>query len=158
MDNFLNYITKPLNPEHVDRWFRVNNIITEKLELYYDFTVSLYYLINKTYLGGDNENDIKTETQIIMSKEDNQDHFKWCWNKNLENFKKENIIFEDKGEHYDYFMDLFNEIFYDKKTQITKESVDSFFNDMFNREKVYTQVDLDLIYNLYKSLDKNIVL
>ena len=30
MENFFNYITKPLTPEDVDIWFRANNIIPEK--------------------------------------------------------------------------------------------------------------------------------
>jgi hypothetical protein len=34
-NNFFNYITKNLDPEEVDIWFRVNNIIPEKMELYY---------------------------------------------------------------------------------------------------------------------------
>jgi len=50
MDNFLNYITKNLDPEEVDIWFRVNNIIPEKMELYYDLSYSLFLLIKNTYL------------------------------------------------------------------------------------------------------------
>jgi hypothetical protein len=155
MDNFFNYITKPLNPEHVDRWFRVNNIIPEKLELYYDFSLSLYYLVSTTYLGDD---DSFNDTKVKMSDKDNEDHFKWCWNKIISNFLKENITFNEEGEHFIYFKNLFEEIYYDKKSQIPRNSVEVFFNDIFNREKSYTQVDLDLIYNIYKSLDKNLTI
>ena len=90
MDNFLNYITKNLDPEQVDIWFRVNNIIPEKMELYYDLSYSLYLLIRTTYLGYD---DDFSETKVKMTPEDNQSHFDWCWNKTIENFKKENINF-----------------------------------------------------------------
>lgn len=51
MENFFNYITKPLNPEDVDIWFRANNIIPEKLELFSDFSHSLYLIVVETYLG-----------------------------------------------------------------------------------------------------------
>ena len=51
MDNFFNYITKNLEIEEVDIWFKANNIIPEKMELYYDLSYSLYLLIQKTYLG-----------------------------------------------------------------------------------------------------------
>jgi len=82
MENFFNYITKPVRPEDVDVWFRSNNIIPEKLELFYDFTYSLNMLILDTYLGS-NGND---ETKIVMSTDDIENHFKWCWNKTVENF------------------------------------------------------------------------
>ena len=45
MDNFFNYITKHLDSEEVDVWFKVNNIVPEKLELYYDLSHTLYLLI-----------------------------------------------------------------------------------------------------------------
>lgn len=155
MDNFLNYITKNLDPEEVDIWFKVNNIIPEKMELYYDLSHSLYILIKSTYLGNSESN---TETKVLMTQEDNIKHFEWCWNKTIENFVKENIIFENQGEHKEYFFSLFNEIYYSQSKEILRESIDVFFNDLFNREKPFTQVDLDLIYNIYKTLDKNLVL
>jgi len=155
MNNFLNYITKNLDPEQVDIWFRVNNIIPEKMELYYDLSYGLYLLIKSTYLGSDGES---AETKVQMSKEDNRNHFDWCWNKTIENFKKENILFEEKGEHYDYFLSLFDEIYYGQTKEEIRNSIDVFFNDLFRRDKPFTQVDLDLIYNIYKSLDKNLIL
>ena len=155
MDNFFNYITKNLDPEEVDIWFRVNNIIPEKMELYYDLSFSLFLLIKKTYLGDDQNN---TETKVQMTDEDNKKHFDWCWNKTLENFKKESIVFQNEGEHYDYFFSMFSELYYKQSKEAIRNSIDTFFNDLFNREKPFTQVDLDLIYNIYKTLDKNLLL
>ena len=155
MNNFLNYITKNLDPEQVDIWFRVNNIIPEKMELYYDLSYGLYLLIKSTYLGSDGES---VETKVQMSKEDNRNHFDWCWNKTIENFKKENIFFEEQGEHYNYFISLFDEIYYGQTKEEIRNSIDVFFNDLFRRDKPFTQVDLDLIYNIYKTLDKNLIL
>jgi hypothetical protein len=155
MDNFLNYITKHLDPEQVDIWFRVNNIIPEKMELYYELSYSLYLLISGTYLGSSDDN---TETKVKMDQSDNQKHFDWCWDKTINNFKKENIIFGDRGEHYDYFQTFFNDIFYNQDKLTIKNSIDVFFDDLFNRDKPFTQVDLDLIFNIYKTLDKNLIL
>ena len=155
MDNFLNYITKNLDPEQVDIWFRVNNIIPERMDLYYDLSYSLFLLIKTTYLGYDDE---YSETKVKMTNEDNQNHFDWCWDKIIENFRKENIKFNERGEHYDYFLNLFNEIYYTQNKDIIRNSIDAFFNDLFNRDKSFTQVDLDLVFNIYKSLDKNVVL
>jgi hypothetical protein len=154
MENFYNYISKHLEPDQVDIWFKINNIIPEKMELYYDFCHSLYLLIIQTYLG-DQEG---VETKVTMDDDDNEKHFLWCWKKNIENFKKENINFEMDGDHFDYFYSFFKEIFYNQSEPKIKKSIDIFFNDLFSRDKPFTQVDLDLVYNIYKSLDKNLVL
>jgi len=155
MDNFFNYITKNLEIEEVDIWFKANNIIPEKIELYYDLSYSLYLLIQKTYLGNVENNK---ETKVEMSEEDNTKHFNWCWNKTIKNFNKENIKFQNDGDHYDYFFSLFNELYYKQNKETIRNSIDVFFLDLFNREKPFTQVDLDLIYNIYKTLDKNLVM
>ena len=155
MENFYNYISKHLDPEEVDIWFRVNNIIPEKMELYYDFCHSLYLIITNTYLGEELESK---ETKVEMNDEDNVKHFLWCWKKNIENFKKESIDFESSGDHFEYFYSFFKEIFYDQKESKIKKSINVFFDDLFNRDKPFTQVDLDLVYNIYKSLDKNLIL
>lgn len=151
MENFFNYIAKPMDPEDVDIWFRVNNIIPEKLELYYDFSLSLYYLIIDTYLG-DEKNG---ETTVILSEEDNQKHFLWCWKKTIENFGREEIMFNDEGEHFEYFSSFFLDIFYNQKEKKIKESIGTFFKDLFDVKKPFTKSDLDLISSIYKSLDKN---
>ena len=153
MDNFLNYITKNLDPEEVDIWFRVNNIIPEKMELYYDLSYSLFLLIKTTYLGDESE---VGETTVKMNDVDNKKHFNWCWKKIIDNFERESISFDTEGDHYEYFFTLFNEIYYRQSKEAIRNSIDVFFNDLFNREKVFTQVDLDLIFNIYKTLDKNL--
>jgi len=151
MENFFNYIAKPMSPEDVDIWFRVNNIIPEKMDLYYDFSFSLYYLILDTYLGDEKSN----ETKVTITDEDNVKHFEWCWDKTIDNFKKEEITFNRKGEHYDYFLSFFVEIFYNQKENKIKDSIGKFFNDLFDRKKPFTKSDLDMVSSIYKSLDKN---
>jgi hypothetical protein len=152
MENFFNYISKPLLPEDVDVWFRVNNIIPEKLELYSDFTHSLNNLINSTYLG---ENDVN-ETKIVLSEDDDRNHFEWCWNKLIDNFNKETIIFDNRGEHFDYFESFFGETFYNQKDIKVKLSIGFFFTDLFNNEKSFTKSDLDMVTTIYKLLDKHL--
>ena len=151
MENFFNYIAKPMSPDDVDVWFRVNNIIPEKMDLYYDFSFSLYYLVLDTYLGDDKSN----ETKVTLSDNDKTKHFDWCWNKTIVNFKKEEITFNLKGDHYEYFLSFFTEIFYNQKESRIKDSIGTFFNDLFDRKKPFTKSDLDMISSIYKSLDKN---
>jgi hypothetical protein len=151
-NNFFNYITKQLNKEEVDIWFRTNNIIPEKMELYYDFCNSLYLKITETYLG-DSDNG---ETRIEMTEQDKENHFNWCWKKILQDFQKEEIIFEEDGDHYIYFKIFFEEIFYKQDDKKIRNSIDVFFRDVFDFEKTFTRSDLDMILEIYKSLDKNI--
>jgi hypothetical protein len=153
MENFFNYITKPLNPEDVDIWFRANNIIPEKLELFSDFSHSLYLVVVDTYLGEETD---PNETKITMSDEDNKKHFEWCWNKIIDNFKKEGITFTTKGEHYDYFEAFFNDIFYNQGNDKIRHSIENFFDDLFDTKKPFTKSDLDMISTIYKHLDKNL--
>jgi hypothetical protein len=153
MDNFLNYITKNLDPEQVDIWFRVNNIIPEKMDLYYDLSYSLYLLIKTTYLGYD---DDFNETKVRMTSEDNQNHFDWCWNKTIENFTKEKIYFKEKGNHYEYFWNFFFEAFYlinmDEKTIRIRE----YFYKLFDFRYRKSRSELDILTEVYKLMEQNL--
>jgi hypothetical protein len=155
MENFFNYVTKPLPPEDVDIWFKGNNIIPEKLELYSDFSHSLNLLIIDTYLG---EQPQSNETKITLTEEDNTKHFEWCWDKQIESFKKEDVSFDNRGEHFDYFKSFFDEIFYNQKEEKIRKSIESFFNDLFDMKKPFTKSDLDMVATIYKMLDKHMVL
>jgi hypothetical protein len=152
MENFFNYLSKNLDQDEVDIWFNANNIIPEKLELYYDFTISLYNLVMDTYLG----ENVDNETKITLSDEDNQKHFDWCWKKTVDNFSKEGLEFNQNGDHYDYFKSFFDEIYYKQDNKNMKDSIGKFFSDVFDREKPFTRSDVDMIYTIYKSLDKNL--
>ena len=88
MDNFFNYISKQLKQEDIEIWFNINNIIPEKMELYYDFSISIHKLILETYLGDD---DGFNETKVSMTEEDKNKHFDWCWDKTIDSFNLENI-------------------------------------------------------------------
>jgi hypothetical protein len=152
MENFFNYISKPLLPEDVDVWFRVNNMIPEKMELYADFSHSLNNLILETYLGENGNN----ETKIVLTEIDDKNHFKWCWDKVLTNFNQENIKFNKRGDHYEYFDSFFDETFYYQKDVNLKTSIGYFFTDLFNDKKVFTKSDLDMVTTIYKLLDKQL--
>jgi hypothetical protein len=153
MENFFNYISKPVHPDDVQVWLNINNIIPEKVDLYFDFTSSLYRLILNTYLG---EEDNSKESNIKLTEEDNTKHFDWCWKKTIENFNKENVKFYSKGEHYDHFKSFFDEVYYNQKEQKVKDQIGVFFEDLFDLKKPFTKSDIDMLTDLYKSLDKNL--
>ena len=153
MENFFNYISKPIPNEEVEIWFKINNIIPEKLELFYDFSQSLNLLINETYLG---EFETLRETKIRLSDDDNVKHFEWCFKKIVSNYEKEGIFFKKNGNHFDYFKSFFLEIFYNQKEEKIRKQIKSFFEDLFDLKKPFTKSDLDMLTDLYKSLDKNL--
>ena len=154
MKEFFNYITRPVSSDEVEVWFRANNIIFEKLELFSDFSLSLYEIMMDTYLGIDQDS---AETRISLTQEDNDNHFKWCWEKVLSNFEKEGITFIHMGEHFEYFQSFFTDTFYDKEDPRLRDSIGKFFNELFSPKLPFTSSDLDMVLTIYRLLDKNII-
>ena len=155
MENFYSWIMKPVNHDDVEVWFNVNNMIYEKRQLFSDFTFSLYHLINSTYLGDDLDNT--SETKLVLSQEDKLKHFDWCWKKTLDNFSKENIKFNVKGEHREYYEKFFMDLFYNAENKTISENIVKFFQELFDEEKMFTKSDLDMLTEIYKLLNKNIL-
>ena len=154
MDQFFNWISKPMNKEDVEIWNRANNIIPEYCDLFEDFSFSLYYLVTDTYLGfshGDNN-----MTKIGVNDEEKIKHFKWCWSKTIENFRKENIIFEFSKEDYDYFEAFYMEVFYDQTDDKVRDAVNSFLSELFNRKRIVTKSDMEMFTDLYKTLERSL--
>ena len=151
MENFFNWMSKPIPKDEVIIWFNVHNMNYEKIELYGDIFKSLNYIIIDTYMG-----DETNETRISLSKEDKELHFEWCWNKMLEDFRKENIIIKHGGEHKEYFKSFFFDTFYNQSEKNVKESIPNFLFEVFDVEKPFTKSDLDILTELYKLMEKNI--
>lgn len=150
MENFFEWMSKPIPEEEVRIWFNMHNMNYEMIELCGDFFVSLYSIINDTFLGNE-----ETETKIDMSDEDLIGHFEWCWKTNIENFKKENYKIKLEGPHKDYAKNFFIETFYRPKENNMKTAIPSFFKDVFNLDTPFAKSDLDLLTELYSLLIKN---
>ncbi len=155
MENFYSWMMKPVNHDDVEVWFNVNNMIYEKRQLFSDFTFGLHHLIKSTYLGDDTDN--KSETKLVLSQEEKISHFDWCWKKTLENFSKENVRFNLKGEHKEYYEKFFMDLFYNAENKTISENIDAFFEELFDEEKMFTKSDLDMLTEIYKLLNKNIL-
>ena len=145
-EEFLNYVTKQISPEHMRVWVKVNNINTEKIELFFDFINSLFYLIEETYLGD----------YVIITDEQKEGHFSWCWDKIIDNFKEENIHFKNKGEHYTYFFNFFYEGFYKNEVDEKVSKLKNFLDGLFKLHKVKTESELDMLIEMYRILENNL--
>ena len=154
MENFFNWISKPVPSDEVTIWFNVHNMIYERIELYGDIFKSLDYIIRDTYMG-DNIDDVK-ETKIIISQEDNKKHFEWCWDKTISDFEKENIFVSEVGEHKDYVESFYFDTFYVQPDQMVKDSIPKFLNQIFDMTQQFTKSDLDMLTEFYKMMEKNV--
>ena len=150
MENFFNWMTKPLPNEDIIIWFNIHNMTYEKIELYGDVFKSLNQIILDTYLG-----DTIFLTKIVLNDEDNLSHFEWCWKKTIDNFKKEDIHIKYEGEHKDYFKSFYMDTFYNQNEERIKESIPKFLMDIFDVGISYSKSDLDLLTELYKLIEKN---
>ena len=151
MENFFNWMSQPVPKEEVIVWFNIHNMSYEKIELYGDIFRTLYLIVNDTYLGND---DI--ETRISLSNKDNESHFYWCWDLTVKNFRKENILIKEEGQHKNYFKSFFLETYYDSSQKDIKIAIPNFLDDIFNLDKPFTKSDLDLLTEVYNLLEKNI--
>jgi hypothetical protein len=152
MENFFNWMSKTIPKDEVLIWFNTHNMSYEKIELYGDLFKSLNHIIINTYMG-----DTEGETKIYLSQEDKEKHFEWCWNKLLENFLAENIKINREGDHKEYFKEFFSDSFYNQQQDNVKMSIPKFLNDVFDVEKDFSKSDLDILTELYKLMEKNMI-
>ena len=151
MENFFNWMSKPIPQDEVVIWFNIHNMNYERIELYGDIFKSLNYVILDTYMGEETN-----ETKISLSQEDKESHFEWCWNKMFEDFRRENIIIKHGGEHKEYFKSFFFDTFYNQSERNVKDSIPNFLVEVFDVEKPFSKSDLDILTELYKLMEKNI--
>jgi len=156
LNKFFNWLTEPMKQDEVDAWYRANNITPELNILFKDFCFSLYYLVRDTYLG-DNDNGY-SETKIGLTEEQKMEHFKWCWDKTIENFKKENINFKIQIDTFNYFSAFFSEVFYNQKDDSIKEGLEDFFKQLFDRKRIISKSDIEMYTDLYKTLERSLML
>ena len=144
----LSYITTPMSSESIKVLYMAHNIRYEKCQLYNDFIHSLIILIFDTYLGDD-----------IMSEDDQRNHFKWCWNKNVENFKKEGIYLES-FKLSRYFLDFMLEVYYPVKNKSENKFIHSnilnLWTYIFDYTSKKTKSDMDTLIEVYKLFNQAI--
>ena len=154
MGRFFDWLAKPMNQEDITAWYLANNITPELTELFRDFCISFLNLLNETYLGDDfNENK---ETKVGMTNQQKRDHFKWCWDKTLENFQKENINFNFKENDSEFFENFFFDVFYNQQDIKIKESINLFFKQIFDNKYKKTKSDIEIFTDIYKVLERSL--
>jgi len=151
MENFFEWMSKPISKEDVIVWFNVNNMYYDKINLFGDIFKSLNHIVQDTYMGDD-----ISETKIMLTQEDDELHFEWCWKQLIENFGKEQIKINLTGEHKNYFKTFYIDTFYNSNEKKLKNSMSIFLLEVFDLDKPFTKSDLDILTEIYKLLDSNI--
>ena len=144
---FLKYITNPLTKEEMYLLYKANDIKYEKCELYKDFILTLNKLIVDTFLGDD----------VIHIEEDIKNHFGWCIDEVVNNFKKENIVFDNPINLKEYFFNFYLELFYNityKKD--SKEKLDKLPYLSFVYRRIKTRSDMDVLLELYRLFENSL--
>ena len=145
-EGYLEFITSENYRQQIDVWFRAYNVSYEKTELFYDFVVSLYDLINETYLG----------PEVTDTETDQKNHFTWCWDKTIENLSHEKIYFKERGTAYNYFWSFFLEAYYYNQLDGNIMRIKEYFYILFHFEDRKTRSELDMLTEIYKLLDQNL--
>ena len=151
MENFFNWISKPIPDEDVSVWFNIHNMNYEKIDLCGDIFKTLNHLIIDTYFDEEN-----VETKINLTKEDKEHHFEWCWKQLIESFKKEKIYLKEVGSHKDYLKNLFNDTFYNQKEKNIANAIPKFLEEVFDMDTPFSKSDLDILTELYRLIEKNL--
>jgi hypothetical protein len=149
MDNkngYTDFTSSDSYKHQIDIWYRAYNISRERTELFHDFLLSLYDIVENTYLGDD----------LILTEYDQIGHFKWCWNKTIDNFNKEKIYFKEIGRHYEYLWNFFLEAFYYCKIDGTPIRIGEYIEKLFNFDIKKSRDELDLLTEIYKLMDQNL--
>jgi hypothetical protein len=145
-ESYLEFVSSENYKHQIDIWYKAYNISREKIELFHDFLISLYNLVEDTYLGSD----------VVELEEDQRNHFTWCWDKTLENFKKEKIFFKERGAYYEYFWNFFLEAYYFQKLEDKTVRINEYFTKLFNFKYRKTRSELDMLTEIYKLFDQNL--
>jgi hypothetical protein len=71
---------------------------------------------------------------------------------------KENIKFKKDGEHKEYYQKFYEDLFYNPDNKNISDNIHVFFDELFDCDVTFTKSDLDLLTELYKMLDKSLIL
>ena len=142
--NFITYIVDmSLGEEEVFLLYKANNIVYERSILYGDFLESFFSLIIKTYLG---------KEYIIENQEHN--HFNWCLETVINNFKKENINFKIVLKFKTEVFLYVKEIFYDAEDKdLNGDKMIKYWKHIFKYDGVKNKLNMETFIEMYKLLE-----
>ena len=103
-------------------------------------------MVDETYLGSD----------VVYLEESQRGHFTWCWDKIVDNFSKEKILFKERGNYYEYFWNFFLEAFYFNKLDEKPVRIREYLETLFDFKHKKTRSELDMLSEIYKLFEQNL--
>ena len=100
--------------------------------------------------------DSKNETRVGMTNQQKKEHFHWCWNKTIQSFEKESIIFKFDESDAFFFESFFFDVFYNQPDEDVKEQTERFFEQIFNRKTKKSKSDVEIFTDIYKVLERSL--
>lgn len=146
---FLSYIRTPLSQNSLNVLYSANNVKFERCQLFSDFTQSLIAKVADTYMG----DTFTTPVQRI-------EHFKWCWDENIQDFENENIQLKHSKELFHYFQQFMVDSFYastDKdEMDVVKHKLIKLWKYILDYTTNKTRSDVDTFLEVYKIFEKTL--
>lgn len=146
---FLRYVGTPLSKNNISLLYSENNIKYDRCQLYLDFILTLFKVIQDTYMGDD-----------ITKGDDIINHFNWCWDRTIELFAEEEVFFDNSNELKTYFLNFMLEMYYPSEDKspdgfMVKE-IGKHWEHIFGYGTVKTQLDVDTFFDLYSLFEKTL--
>lgn len=131
----------------INIFYKIHDIIPEKMVLYHEFLLLLLDKIETTYLGAD----------VLNQDKDMQNHFSWCFTQIINQFKTERIYFKENGECYNYLWSFLYGSFYlsdnENKIELIKEYLKVVFD--FNLKK--NDMDMIIAKEIYYVFNNSLI-
>ncbi len=121
-------------------------VITNRVEIYRDFSINLLYYIHDFYLDPD----------TLSSNDDIYNHFSFCYNKVCDEFLLEDINFKDNKELNEYFHKYYYHQFYKSSETIDLKNYEKFWNTIFDIDKQKNKNLINILVELYHVFDKSL--
>jgi hypothetical protein len=145
--NYSNILLEEIDEAKIEKEYKKNNIIKERVRLYRDFTLNLTYYIYDTYLG----------KEYIKTNEDKLGHYKWCFNKVCDLYQQEGFNFRENKEIYHYFAEYFKNVLYDSDYNVSQLGGEyTYWSIIFQFYGKKNRAFLDVLVNLYRFFDKTL--
>ena len=123
-----------------------HKIISDRVEIYRDFTMNLLSFIYDYYL----------DKETLALDEDIRNHFMFCYRKVCGEFLEEEIDFTDNEELIEYFYVYYYHHFYKSENDVKQAFFSKFWSSLLEVDKPKNRNTLKLLSELYSIFDKSI--
>jgi hypothetical protein len=142
------FIKNPISMTEITTIYKFHKIKQARVDLYADFVQSLCDYLFSTYMGDE-----------VMSDDDKEKHFDWCWEKNLEMYGGMGFDLRDGNnkKKYLYFKSFFIDVFYfvNNKSETLEYNIKNVWEFIFSCDTEKSRMDVDNFLEIYKMFEES---